>query len=81
NTLILQGARPARKAQDHNTYEISGLISSISFSAPSGGDIGIFAISGVVNSTPVAAPEPAPLAALLCTLTGMILLGRRKTHG
>ena len=54
-------------------------ISSITFTG-GGGDIGIFAISGVVNPTPVAAPEPAPLAALLCTLTGMILLGRRKTH-
>ena len=58
------------------------LISSISFNAPSSGDIGIFAISGVVNPTPVVlAPEPAPLAALLCALTGMLLLGRRKTHG
>ena len=55
-------------------------ISSITFTG-GGGDIGIFAISGVVNPTPVVlAPEPAPLAALLCTLTGMILLGRRKTH-
>ncbi|NNM84487.1 MAG: hypothetical protein HKL96_01845 [Phycisphaerales bacterium] len=55
-------------------------ISSITFTG-GGGDIGVFAISGVVNPSPVVlAPEPASLTALLGALVGILLLRRGKVQ-
>ncbi len=52
------------------------LIQGITFAEPSAGDIGIFAVSGVENSDPAPAPEPATLA--LFALGGLALLASRR---
>lgn len=54
-------------------------IKSISFAAPGGGYIGVFAVSGVVNSSasdPQPVPVPEPTALDLLMMGGMIFLGR-----